>query len=327
MLLPLVLVASTVLIVSGLTYERLSARRDAAMPLPGRLVEVLGTRLHATDDGAGAPTVVVICGAGDSSYSWLHVKREVSRFTRIVSYDRPGLGGSDPGPAPDPVRSVDEFAAVLAALDAPGPYVLVGHSLGGLIARLFALRHPERVCGLVFVDSTHEHLRDDRKFRQGMTAIGVLLRIMRLTSAFGLPRFLGQAFEVMPMYPERPHYAGQLTPAEYAQWSASVYRNGASLAGPAELRAAFRLIEAAEAQRQALVSGPQFGDLPLVVLSNPSFGEAWTAMQRELSTRSSQGVHRVSDRPGHCIQMPRPQLVIGAIREVVDEARRRIAAA
>ena len=317
----LALLVPVVLLVSGFAWESSRRRRDATRPLAGRLVPLGGRRVHVTEEGEGAPAVVILHGAGDSSASWIKVREALARRTRVLSFDRAGLGASDPGPAPHPDGSVEELRTLLEAVNVPGPVVLVGHSLGGLVARLFATRYPARVSGLVFVDSTHEQLRDDRKFRGGFAAVGVLLRLMRLTAPFGLPRFAGEVLGLMPMYPERRFYAAQLSPAEYAQWCASVARNVSSPAASAELRAAFPLIDAACAALAASGPGPQFGDLPLEVVSNPGFGEGWTAMQRELSTRSRAGRHRVSDVPGHSVQMPRPELVVDAVLRVLAAAR------
>lgn len=309
------------LLLLGFVSEQVSRRRERRYPLPGRLVDVGGFRLHVTDNGQGGPPVVVIHGAGETSFSWTHVRKEVARFTRVLTYDRPGLGASDPGPALGAVQSVDGLHTLLRCVGLPGPYVLVGHSLGGLIARLYAIRYPEQVAGMVLVDSTHEFLKDDAKFRKGFAAIGLMLRILRATSPFGLPRFLGDVLGIIPMYPERPFYAKQLSPEEYRQWRAIVYRNCAGKAGTDEFRAVFPMLEEAVRQMQDGREGPQFGDMPLAVLTNPGFGDEWAAMHRELASRSARSIHIISDRPGHSLQMPQPDLVINAIRHVVDQVR------
>lgn len=313
-----------VLMIAGFVYEQFSRSRDRRRSIPGRLLEMDGYRLHMTDLGTGDPTVVVLHGAGDSSYSWLHVTREVSRFTRVVVYDRPGLGSSDPGPSPDASRSVDELHDLLTRAGVPGPYLLVGHSLGGLIARLFAIRFPDQVTGLVMVDSSHEFLKDDAKFRQGFAFVGAMLKVFRLLSVIGLPRFLGQAFGLMPMYPERFYFARQLSREDYEDWKAAFYRNVIGDGGLQEFAAALPIIEVASRQMTDGTEGPQFGDTPLVVLTNPGFGEAWVEMHRQLAGRSSSSIHRISERKGHNIQMTSPDLVVDSIRQVVEQARRRV---
>lgn len=308
------------LLAAGAGYEQIGRWRDRQLPLPGRMVEAGGCALHVTESGQGGPTVVLLHGAGDSSYSWLHVQKEVARFTRVVAYDRPGLGSSGPGPGPDAERTVEQLHALLAAVGAPGPYVLVGHSLGGLIARLYAVRYPEQVAGMVLVDSTHEDLLHDKGFKQGFAAIGAVLHVLKALSPFGLPRFLGQVLKVMFMWmDERAYYAAQLSQEEYQTWASAFYRALAGDGGVKEVASAFPLIAAAGRVRQSL------GDMPLAVLTNPSFGENWIAMHRELAGRSSNSVHKIGDRKGHSLQMTRPELVTESISQVVEQARERSA--
>lgn len=122
-----------------------------------RRIPVDGRRVHLESAGHGRPVVVLEAGLGGSVDSWSEVLPPIAGYTRVVAYDRAGLGGSSPGPTPRTAsRLVEELGAALAASGEPGPYVLVGHSFGGAIVRLFAFRHPEKVAGLVLVDATHE---------------------------------------------------------------------------------------------------------------------------------------------------------------------------
>lgn len=310
----------------GMIYEAAARRRERRWSLPGQLIEVEGSRLHVIDKGQGAPTVVVIHGAGDSSYSWTHVLKELARHTRVITYDRPGMGSSEPGPGPDAVRSVTELHTLLTRIGAPRPYVLVGHSLGGLIARLYAVRHPKQVAGMVMVDSSHESLRDHKGFRQVYAVLGIMLRFFRVISPFGVVRFLGDVLRTLPMYPERPFYQRQLSGEEYRQWTASFYRHCAGVGGGREFKAIFPFLDEAARQMKAASEGPQFGNLPMVVLSNPGFGEWWVELHRELAGRSANSIHRISDHKGHSLQMPRPDLVIDAVSHVVEQVRRRAGA-
>lgn len=312
------------LLILGFVYEMIARNRDRKRPVQGRLVDVDGCRLHLIDRGTSTPAVVILHGAGDSSYSWLRVIREVSRFTRVIAYDRPGLGSSGPGPKPDAARSVDQLDKLLNATGVSGPYILVGHSLGGLIARLYAIRHPDRVAGMVMVDSSHEFLKDDAKFRQGFAFVAAILKLFRLLSVVGLPRFLGEAFTLIPMYPERSLYRRQVTSEEFEAWRGAFYRNVTHRGGMGEFAAALPLIEEAYRLRSDGAGGPQFGETPMVVLSNPGFGDAWIEMHRELAGRSSRSVHRIADQKGHSIQMTSPDLVVQSIGELVEQERSRI---
>ncbi|MBI2332295.1 MAG: alpha/beta hydrolase [Chloroflexi bacterium] len=107
--------------------------------------------------GSGKPTVILETGLGDTSASWAHVQDAVAQFTSVFVYDRAGIGQSDPAPTPRTCQNmVDDLSALLKAANILPPYILVGHSFGGLIARLFASQHVNDVTGMLLVDSAHE---------------------------------------------------------------------------------------------------------------------------------------------------------------------------
>ena len=111
--------------------------------------------------GSGSPSVILEAGMGDISESWTHIQPAVARFTRVLSYDRAGLGQSDIPPRPRTCQDmVDDLQSLLAGANIPPPYILVGHSFGGMLVRLFAGQHPKDVAGMVLVDSTHEDRTD-----------------------------------------------------------------------------------------------------------------------------------------------------------------------
>jgi pimeloyl-ACP methyl ester carboxylesterase len=125
-------------------------------PRRGRLVDAGGRHLYLECQGTGTPVVVFVAGLGDTGEAaWRTVWSEVARSTRACVYDRAGLGRSDPGPNAATYQSaVDDLHALLRNAHVSGPYLLVGHSLGGLLARLYAHDHPEAVAGLVLLDGT-----------------------------------------------------------------------------------------------------------------------------------------------------------------------------
>jgi pimeloyl-ACP methyl ester carboxylesterase len=147
------------LLVGGLgsaTYQLLGEARDRRrFPPPGELVDVGGRRVHLWRAGQGSPAVVVATSLGEPGHGWAEMQRRLAQHTTVVVYDRAGLGWSDPGPWPTAARVVDDLHALLDATRIPPPYVLVGHSAGGLHVRLYAARHLEQVAGLVLVDSSH----------------------------------------------------------------------------------------------------------------------------------------------------------------------------
>ena len=141
-------------------------RRVAA---PGRLVDVGGLLLHVNCAGAGTPAVIFDAALGASSISWSLVQPAVARITRACTYDRAGFGWSHAGPLPRTAgRVAGELEALLRRADIPPPYVLVGHSFGGLVMRIFASRYRDRTAGLVLVDPAHpeEWLEPDERERR-----------------------------------------------------------------------------------------------------------------------------------------------------------------
>jgi pimeloyl-ACP methyl ester carboxylesterase len=157
---PVVFGLVVVLAVAAVACSSTSATRTDAdqpeSPGQGRLVDIGGRHLNLECQGIGTPVVVFVAGLGDSGQAaWRTVWGQVARSTRACTYDRAGLGRSDPGPTPASYQgAADDLRALLRAGHVPGPYLLVGHSLGGLLARLYAHGHPAEVAGVVLVDAT-----------------------------------------------------------------------------------------------------------------------------------------------------------------------------
>lgn len=145
-----------VLMLAGAGYEAVAEVADVrAYPPPGQLVDVGGYRLHINCMGTGSPTVVIDAGWGDWSASWSSwVQPAVAKTTRVCTYDRAGMGWSEAGPLP---RTAERFAhelhTVLHQGSISGPYVLVGHSMGGLPVRVFAHEYAAEVAGVVLIES------------------------------------------------------------------------------------------------------------------------------------------------------------------------------
>lgn len=302
-------------LVLGAGYEALERRRERRVAQPERLVDLGGRSLHVSERGQGGPTVIVIAGSGDASASWVQVQREVSRTARVITYDRPGLGFSDPGSPPTAEGFVADLAALLVAMKAPGPYILVGHSLGGLIARAYASRFPSQVAGLVLVDSTPEAVSGSAAVRWGFAALRGLLKLLKWISPLGLVRIMG-AFGMVPIFPEHKGFRRQVSRQEYARWRASVHRTFARGA-EAEYPALFELAEACSPAARP----EQFGDLPLAVLASPTFGQQWIDWQRELATRSRNGTFWLAPAKGHNLQMTSPEMVVAAIQKIIASTK------
>ena len=121
------------------------------------LIKIGSRRLYYSCMGRGIPRVIIESGIGDTSDSWTHIQTAVSTFTRVLIYDRAGMGQSDVPPHPRTCQDmVDDLSALLKGARIDPPYVLVGHSFGGLLVRLFASQCPQNVAGMVLVDASHE---------------------------------------------------------------------------------------------------------------------------------------------------------------------------
>src|SRR5215217_6081841 len=148
------IVALLVLAVVGAIYQAIATElAERAYPPPGEMVDVGGYRLHINCVGQGSPTVVLDAGSGGFSAQWVRVQREVSGSIRVCAYDRAGMGWSEMGPEPRDAKQISgELHTLLSKAGIEGPYVLVGHSLGGLNMQTYAARYPDEVAGVALVD-------------------------------------------------------------------------------------------------------------------------------------------------------------------------------
>jgi pimeloyl-ACP methyl ester carboxylesterase len=143
----------------GSLAERAMAQKPPSGPPSGEIVDLGGHKLHIRCVGPSGskPTVILEAGGGGFSRDWSVIQDLLSTRVRTCAYDRAGLGWSEPGPAPRTMRQeVFELHALLEATKTPGPFVLVGHSIGGLLVRLYAAQYGADVAGVVLVDPTHE---------------------------------------------------------------------------------------------------------------------------------------------------------------------------
>jgi pimeloyl-ACP methyl ester carboxylesterase len=303
------------LICAGAVYEGIKSHNDRRLfHPPGRLVDVGGYRLHLYCTGKGSPTVILEAGGGNPWLSWYKVQPQVAQFTQVCSYDRAGLGWSDPSPKPRTTKVIaEELHTLLQNAGIRGPYVLVGHSLGGMDVRMFASEDPSEVAGMVLVDSSHPDQEDRFPPEAKKLSAGTryVIRAMQLTLPIGLPRLL----------------ASRAAPPEIRPEFCAIFCRKQFLAA---VRAEAEAQDVNAAQVRAL--GP-LGDLPLVVLSHDPdkmkfpgnltepVNRAWGEMQEELAHLSSNGTHLVVKGSGHDIQIDKPEAVVEAIRKVVGQAK------
>jgi pimeloyl-ACP methyl ester carboxylesterase len=160
--LTVVAVLVVLLAIIGFTYEQLGRNRDAQHRFRvGRAVDIGGRTLNIDCSGEGTPAVIIMPGPGGrfggyGGHNWRKVQPEIAKLTRFCWYDRAGEGWSDPPPVPRTSVSIaNDLHELLLRTPVPGPYILVGHSIGGDFARIYAGRFPSEVAGLVLVDSSN----------------------------------------------------------------------------------------------------------------------------------------------------------------------------
>jgi pimeloyl-ACP methyl ester carboxylesterase len=302
--------AIAILAAAGAIYETIAASGDASAYLPtGRLIDVGGYRLHLDCRGAGSPTIVMDAGLSGSSLDWILVQSELANGNRVCSYDRAGMGWSEPGPAPrSPAQIADELHTLLRNSDVPGPYVLVGHSLGGKTVRMFALAHPSEIAGMVLVDARSERIdaqmseTEVEGFTQALNGQATLYTVAR---RFGLVRLLGG-----PLLVGEP-----LVPPDLAQEMVLLQTTSSAVAET--------LAEGlARADNDAELADSTLGAMPLVIVAaadNMSNLPGWPVAQQALAALSSKGRLVVADS-GHYVQLEQPNVVIDAVRSVLAEA-------
>jgi pimeloyl-ACP methyl ester carboxylesterase len=294
------------LILVGAVYESVTEAADVqGYPPPGQMVDVGGYRLHINCTGAGSPTVVIDAGWGDWSLGWSGVQREVARTTRVCSYDRAGMGYSEAGPLPRNARQfAKELHTLLQQAGIPGPYVLAGHSMGGLTVRVFAHEYPAEVAGIVLIDSMSPGQARKPAANSQPVSQSRALSWPVLLARIGLVRLLAGPDSGQNLAPEaeQAYAAVGATPRAVQAWADE--GNGM----PASLD-----------QAGAVKS---FGDVPLTVLSRGLDPDpAWQNMQAELLQLSSNSQALVADKSGHNIHFDQPEAAVGAIARMVEQLR------
>ena len=286
-----------VLLLAGVAYQSVAGRLSLSeYPLPGRLIDVGGHRLHLHCTGSGSPTVVLEAGVGNGMLAWSKVQSEVSHWMRVCSYDRAGYGWSELGAQPRTIHQiVQELRVLLEKGGVEGPLVLVGHSLGGAYMQFFAMTYPDAVAGVILVDATHEktleHLPNYAGWIDWAAALTQKLRVA------GISRLFPQSSDPTLRAFSNSNRQLEAMTSEEAMLASNL------------------------AHLKSL--GVSLGDRPLIVLTSEQTNRIDFArtLQAELATRSRRSKQVIVDDSGHNIHTAQPGTVVTAIREVVKAAR------
>jgi pimeloyl-ACP methyl ester carboxylesterase len=311
---------------------------EPPLPPPGRMVDLGGWRVHLHCTGQASdstPTVVLEAGAGGFSVDWSLVQPESAGSARVCSYDRSGLGWSELGPRPRTLRQVAwELHTLLERAGERAPFLLVGHSYGGILARQYVFTYPEEVVAIVFSESGHEEgtvvLRGDQMVRLVETATGAAVPLPRTSGPLReseLPPAIRQQIEAAAraMAPRANDPPRNLLPPDAQRMRAWAFAQVKHWATNDNLFEGEEL--AVQLDRWRGKPYP-LGDLPVLVLSR---GRAGSDAEVEAEHRRNQaelvGLSRstrqiIAQRSGHEIHIDEPEVVVGAVRELLARVRR-----
>lgn len=250
-------------------------------------VDIGGRSLYYNCLGEGTPTVILETGWAGPGSQWLRVMNEARLFSRLCSYDRAALGQSDPAPAPRTSADMaTDLHALLTGAEIPGPYILVGHSFGGFIVRLYANEYPEEVAGIVLVDSTHPD--QDQAYLDGLPE-----------------ESSGESDCVQAFRTDLTTYYDPVEQIEGLDWYASTDQ-------VRELGSLGDLPLAVVTAGWSVCGGPKPPE------DAAGLDEAWQRLQEELVGLSSNSVQIIADRSSHDIPTYQPEAVIEGLQAVME---------
>lgn len=320
-----------VLLIVGIIYENLG-RRNAAQnfPPPGKLVDIGGRHIQLDCRGSGSPTIVFQSGSDTAgSLSWSAVHDEIAKTTRACAYSRAGIMWSDPHDAPQLAKSIaEDLHAALKNANEKGPFVLVGHSLGGPYNMVYTKYFGADVAGLVFVDTSHP---DQISRGRALEALESNSAPSNRNSEWNSSAFLDKSAAalnwtgIVRLVSAMEEKAGNRT--ESNDQAMKAYASTSF--GPS--------LKEDDALEQTLNEAGTFrhlGDRPIVVLTavrpvpkqelskfDKALRENGSWMQEDQAKWSSQSQHQLVHDTGHYIQLDQPAVVIDAVRSVISKVR------
>lgn len=280
---------------------------DYRYPPLGSLIDIGGYRLHFNPSGQGNITVICDAGLSGTSLGWSLVQTEVSKFTRVCSYDRAGYSWSDSSPLErTSVNIAKELYTLLKKADIPGPYILVGHSFGGANMLLFADLYPQKTLGVILVDSVHEDMLQEipsppRGFFDHPKAQWFL-------SFIGYKRLKGPSEEIKAMFSPLPK---EIQAAYIAQMNKTRYTETVN-----------REMDGLSESLSQLGEKKICLQCPLTVItagitSNNEEGMKWKQLQKRLFSKSNKARQIVAENSDHMINHHQPEIIVDAIREMI----------
>ncbi|WP_080847796.1 alpha/beta fold hydrolase [Cytobacillus gottheilii] len=286
-----------------LTIWNLAIDRKNKVKPPGQIVKTQFSEVHAIVSGEGPVTVILEAGLSSISIDWCYIQPEISKHARVISYDRGSYGWSRTNrKTMTSLDSVEELRDVLSALKIDPPFILVGHSFGGLAMRLFASMYPDEVAGLVLVDAAHENYyvknqENAKRIRQ----FSKLVTFGHITSLIGIPRILNQ--KIGRKFLTQEHEEA----LKYVGYTIGAYQSVYNEYRDSEISA-----------HQLLNAKPLPADLPVVVMSANKQTEIWKKNQLLLTNLTDNTEHIETDT-GHSVHLEDPGVVIDHIIKLLKK--------
>ncbi|HEV8074223.1 MAG TPA: alpha/beta hydrolase [Candidatus Acidoferrum sp.] len=321
----------------GMVYQALGTRRDGRVyPPPGRFVDLGSHRLHLLEAGRGSPTILLEAGLMSTVLSWSDLHRALAGSFRVISYDRAGLGWSELGPMPRTAdRIVDELHSLLERAAISPPYVLVGHSFGGLTMPLFAARFPDEVAGMVLVDPVAPaEWNPPSEHDLKLTRIGAkVCRRAAILARVGMIRFVAFLLttDVKKLAGYLVRLISQGTPAESGSvsspWFSALPANERAMAAVFWVQPKFALTIASQLENLPISAASagqfaNFSDKPVVILTARTAPEHRRLEHVSMAERLPQGEHLLAGNSNHWIMQEDPDLVIRAIEKVIRSSEK-----
>jgi len=315
------------LLLLGVLLQFITTKIDEQrFPPIGKLVDIGGYKLHMHMTGSGkGPTVVLDSGLGCNCLDWALVQPKLSQFARVVSYDRAGYGWSEESPLPRTSHNIaTELHTLLQTAGVPGPYLLVGHSFGGLNLRVFAQQYPDEVAGVVLVDAAHEELLKKmppfpHTLLQKCLMHPTARQFLGTIGATRLVNLLTNAQNGYDGFPEsvRLMYFAVASTSKFSRAQAQEFSGYAVSA-------------------EELKSNPSFlGNKPLIVITagkppreeDTGFSRefllqaksAWDDLQHDLINKSARAKQVFAEESGHMVNHEQPNIIVESVRELLKK--------
>ncbi len=317
----IVLIAATVALSSAYNASALQIFH-VTHPAPGKLYDVHGHKMHLYCTGSGSPTIVLEAGWGVSSpvMGWANFQPGLAQITRVCSYDRAGLGWSEPQPGPaDADHTAANLHELLTQAGITGPIVLISHSWGGIYVRDYITHYPANIVGLVLLDSATPD--QQQRFAaiagpQDTSHQALTIRVFRFAYSAGIPRLIGMCSPVKGMRPDAAIALGKDSCRMHFDALVNEYNN----------------FDASSAQ--TLHTGP-YGDLPLLIISHDSDTGAVpnespeqrklepvsSQMQEEQKQLSTRNLRIIAKGSGHEVHTEREALVLSQVQLFIAQIR------